>query len=495
MPERARLEERATRPEPRQPACAAGLATPGLPNAALARLLAPGGSSRARRQAAAALGVRSVARQPAPAPAPAPPQRPLSAFHGQNPATVLELVNKRAFKKVPKTVAEARTQAEDWADTVRATLMTGGRDSGASHWVDIKDNTVKELKDLVDLLISELEDDKGNPRRFKNFHEKLIVAAGLKAQEIGVEFGHNVILETDQWGKFGNDYDEEFKRLDEALKGVEPGRTWDSAKPVRFRRELVYPTNRAVGGSTDPATNTITLYAAGTGKTPYDRSKALNLPAYVQTIQHELGHLVESSLAPGPSAELFGAILDWRRHSWAWVNMPQTATESNSRKERRSVVAESGIADDKLDAWLTQFVMGPLSRSNAVEANGRVFIRAEDGHFLQSIKKAELPQGPEFEYALSNQGDYISELYTFALSRPDWLAGKISRKQLNWWRERVFSMPGDDREVAKQLGVAKPLEAAFLAAVKTKFTWAQADEVLATVQKAAPPAPPAAATP
>jgi hypothetical protein len=480
MLEHARVGERADR---RRGAPAPGRGAPGLSNAGLARVLAR--RAPETRQALAALGVRSIARVPT---------RPTATARGTNPAAALELINKRDTKKVPSSVAEAKKQAETWAADVVAALNAGAKASNASHAAEIIENDKQEMAKLVELLVQDLEDDKKNPRRFKNFQEKLVVFAGLKLQEIGVEFGHDVILETDEWGKFGTDYDEEFTHLDEALKALPPGQTWGSAKAVHFKRELANKENRSVGGLTDPPTNTITLYAAGTSKDPYDRSKAIGLPGYLQTTRHEVGHLVEHGLSAAANAELFDTILEWKQHSWAWVNMPQSKDPSKARDERRALIAESGIADDKLDEWLKGFHMGDLERSNAIELNGRVFIRAGGtGHWLNSMKKSELPSGPEFEYALSNTGDYIAELYAFALSKPDWLAGKISARQLKWWRERVFSMPGDDVEVAKQLGVSETLKPAFLAAVKTKFTWEQADAVLADVTKAA--ATPKAATP
>jgi hypothetical protein len=437
------------------------------------------------RRALAALGVQAVARVPT---------RPSATPRGTNPSAALELINKRDTKKVPGSVAEAKKQAETWAADVVAALNAGATASNASHAAEIIDNDKQEMAHQVDLLIQDLEDDKKNPRRFKNFQEKLVVIAGLKLQEIGVEFGHDVILETNEWGRFGSDFDEEFTHLDEALKALPPGQTWGSAKAVHFKRALSDPSNPKVGGQTDPPTNTITLYDTGMQKAPYDRSRSLSLPGYLQTVRHEVGHLVEHGLSAAANAELFDAILDWKQHSWAWVNMPQSRDPSNARDDRRAVIAESGIPDDKLDAWLQGFHMGAMERSNAVELNGRVFIRAGGtGYWLNSIKRSELPTGPEFEYAQSNKGDYIAELYAFALSKPDWLATKISARQLKWWRERAFSMPVDDAEVAKQLGVSEALKPAFLAAVKTKFTWEQADAVLADVTKAA--ATPKAATP
>jgi hypothetical protein len=481
MPERMRLGER---PDPAaSPARCASAAATGLSNAGLARMLA--GAAPARRRALGALGVRSVARQ---TPAPA---RPAVTARGTNPSTALELINKRGTKKVPASVAQARKQAEAWAADVIAALEVGAAASGASHAKQIIENDKKELARVVELLIEELEDDKTNSRRFKNFQEKLTVLAGLKAQELALEFGHNVILETNEWGRFGWDWEKEFERLDEALQELPPERVWGASAPLRFRRELSDPSGRDVGGKTDPATSTITLFSGGMDPAPYGRSKAIGLPGYLQTIRHEVGHLVERDVMKTAEKELFEDILGWHKHSWHWVGVP---LKTNPRTDRKDVIAESGVPDDKLDEWLKGFKMGKLERSNAVEANGRIFIRAEGtGYILHSFKKSEAPEGPEFEYALSNWGDYLSELYAFAVSKPDWLAGKLSARQFKWWRERVFSMPADDNEVAKQLGVPEPLKPAFLTGMKTKFTWQQADRVLADVHKAAPA--PAAATP
>jgi hypothetical protein len=479
MPERMRLGAHSEVPA----GTCAPRAARGLSNAGLARMLAPGAPAVARRRAAAALGVRSVARQTTPA----PPTRPATTARGTNPSAALELINRRRTRERPTSVAQARRQAEAWAADVIAALRAGAAASGASHSTAIIENEERELRQMVDSLIHDLEEDHDPRYRFLRFHEKLAVNAGLKLREIGVEFGHNVILDTDQWGRFGYDSDEEFTRMDEALRALPPGRTWGSAQPIHFRRDISDPSGRNVGGSTDSATNTITLYNVGMRNDPFVRSRALGLPGYQQTVRHEVGHLVEHELTPQARRELFGDILDWQRRSWDWINHP---THDNARAERASLVRESGVADNRLDEWLRQFRMGELERSQAVEANGRVYIRAEGtGHFLHSLRRSEVPQGVEFEYALSNQGDYISELYAFALSRPDWLAARISARQLRWWRERVFSMPGDDREVARQMNVPAAAMASFLAGIRTKFTWEQADEVLRAASAAVPAAP------
>jgi hypothetical protein len=484
MPERIRL---GAHPEVPAGPCAPRAAR-GLSNAGLARMLAPGASAVARRRAAAALGVRSVARQSTPP----PPTRPATTAHGPNPSAALELINRRGTRQTPTSVAQARRQAEAWAAAVIGSLRAGAAASGASHSAAIIENTERELAQMIDSLIEDLEADRDRLRFFR-FHEKLVVRAQLKMQEIGVEFGHNVILESDRWGRFGSGFDEELTAMDEALRALPPGEAWGSARPIHFRRANADPSGRAVGGETDAAAGTITLYDLGIRSDPYVRSRALGLPGSQQTVRHEVGHLVEHGLTAEARRELFGDILDWQRRSWAWITAP---THDNARAERAALVRESGIADNRLDAWLAQFRMGELERSQAVEQNGRLYLRAEGtGHFLHSLRRSEVPQGVEFEYALSNQGDYISELYAFALSRPDWLAGRISARQLRWWRERVFSMPGDDREVARQLNVPAPAMAAFLAAIRTKFTWEQADEVLRAVQAAAPVAPAAPATP
>jgi len=477
MPERIRLGAHSEVPAgPCAPRAARGLS-----NAGLARILAPGAPAVARRRAAAALGVRAVARQSTPA-----PTRPATTARGTNPSAALELINRRGTRQTPTSVAQARRQAEAWAAAVLASLRSGAAASGASHSAAIIENTERELAEMIDSLIEDLEADHDRLRFFR-FHEKLVVRAQVKMQEIGVEFGHDVILETDRWGRFGSGFDEELTAMDEALRALPPGHAWGSARPVRFRRANADPSGQPVGGETDSSTGTITLYDLGMRSDPFDRSRSLGLPASQQTVRHEVGHLVEHSLSADARRELFGDILDWQRRSWAWITTP---SHDNARAERAALVRESGVAEDRLDAWLGQFRMGALSRSQAVEANGRVYIRAEGtGHFLHSLRRAEVPQGAEFEYALSNQGDYISELYAFALSRPDWLAARISARQLRWWRERVFSMPGDDREVARQLNVPAAAMASFLAGIRTKFTWEQADEVLRAASAAVPAAP------
>jgi hypothetical protein len=302
---------------------------------------------------------------------------------------------------------------------------------------------------------------------------------------VRLQFHHNAIVETHSRGGFGfGSGTDELTMLDTALQGMPDQHIWGApTRPLRFRREMASGTGAS--GETDPQTSTITLYSSGMQAAPYQRSAALALPGFEQTIRHEIGHTVETALAADVRRELFHDIMGWEEYSWTWVNA-RNSPHAPWRAERARLVAETGIADDALDAWLGGFTIRPmpnLRRSDTRTRGTRSYILSStQGDILHSILTAETPQGVEFDYALTAQNDYLAELYTFAVSRPAWLAGRISEAQKGWWRRRVFGTPATDAEIMRAVGMEPDAQAHFIAMVPGLFTWPQ---INAAVQAAA----------
>ena len=155
--------------------------------------------------------------------------------------------------------------------------------------------------------------------------------------------------------------------------------------------------------------------------------------------------------------------------------------------ERAKLRTETGIADDALDAWLAGFTiraMPNLRRSDTQTRGSRSYIRsATQGDFLHSIKTSEMPQGVEFDYALTAHNDYLAELYTFAVSRPAWLAGRISEAQKGWWRRRVFGTPATDQEIMRSVGMEPEAQVRFIAMAPGLFTWPQINEAVSAAAR------------
>jgi hypothetical protein len=367
----------------------------------------------------------------------------------------------------------------------------GAAASGASHAQAIAGNEADEIPRAVSQLLDDyLGPSAGRERgRLRLCHESLLDLAARKEKEVRLQFRHNVIVETDQRGWFGYPGDNDLPMLDSALADMPEQHVWAApTRPLRFRRRMAAAGSLGTGGETDPDTSTITLYSGGMQQAPYARSAALGLPGFEQTIRHEIGHTVEHALGADARRELFDEIMGWRRYSWAWISVPN-APYATWRAEREALARETGLNGAELDAWLAGFVMrsgaGALARSDTRERGARSYVRSgTQGDFLHSIATAETPQGPEFDYALTAHNDYLAELYTFAVSRPFWLAAKISRRQKAWWRQHVFGTPASDSDILRVAGMTPDAQMRFVALAHGLFTWPQ---ITAAVAAAAIP--------
>jgi hypothetical protein len=450
-------------------------------DAALARRLAASRSGLPNRRLARY--VTSTLFLPGPS---APSLIPPAAQRGPNPADGIAAVTKRLLGKRPASAAALRRAATGWADAVVVLIGAGAAGSGAPHAQAIAANEADEIPRAV----SQILDDYFGPSAgrggggLRDCHADLLRLAARKEREVRVQFHHGVIVETDDRGWFGYAGDEDLRHLDMALGGLPEQHVWNAPdRPLRFRRQMLAPGGSSAGGETDPTTSTITLYSSGMQAAPYTRSAAIGLPGFEQTIRHEIGHTVEHRLTPAARDELFRDVLGWRRYSWHWITTPN-APYPTWREERAALARETGLEGADLDAWLAGFTLrtaqGALARSDTLTRGSRSYVRsATQGDHLHSIRTSELPQGEEFDYALTEHNDYLSELYAFALSRPFWLATKISPAQKAWWRRRVFGTPGTDGEILRVAGMAPDAQMRFAALVPGLFTWPQISQAVA----------------
>lgn len=434
------------------------------------------------------IGNRLLARQLAqteflPGPG-APSQIPAGPQRGVNPADGMAAVTRRWLGMRPGSEAALRRAANEWATAVVALIRAGAAASGAPHAQAIADNEADEIPGAVAQLLTDYFGPARDRDSVPQCHQALVRLAAGKEQEVRLQFHHNVIVETHSRGGFGTSgSSDELTMLNTALTGMPDQHVWGSpTRPLRFRRQMM-ATGSSASGETDPPTSTITLYDSGMQAAPYARSASINLPGFEQTIRHEVGHMVETALSADVRRELFTDIMGWEQYPWAWISV-RNPPHDNWRAERRKLAQETEIADDALDAWLAGFTIRPapnLRRSDTRVRGTRSYIRSTtQGDFLHSIRTAETPQGPEFDYALTAHNDYLAELYTFAVSRPFWLAGKLSTAQKAWWRTRVFGTPGSDSEIMRVVGMAPDARMRFMRLVPGLFTWQQINDAVAT---------------
>jgi hypothetical protein len=446
-----------------------------------------------RHAAAPRAGIsnRQLARQPAPVflPGPdAPSQAPAGPQRGANPAEGMAAITRRFLGSRPGSEAALRRAGNEWAAAAVALIQTSAAASGAPHAQAIAENEASEIPGAVAQLLTDYFGPGAARDRdsVRQCYEAFVRLATSKAQEVRLQFHHNVIVETHSRGGFGtgNSIDD-LTMLDTALTGMPDQHVWgQTARPLRFRRQMAGA--GSASGETDPPTSTITLYDSGMQAAPYGRSAATGLPGYQQTIRHEVGHMVETALTADVRRELFTDILGWEQYSWAWISA-RNSPHAPWQAERAKLRTETGIADDALDAWLAGFTIRAapnLRRSDTQTRGSRSYVRsATQGDFLHSIKTSEMPQGVEFDYALTAHNDYLAELYTFAVSRPGWLAGRISEAQKGWWRRRVFGTPATDQEIMRAVGMEPNAQTRFIAMAPGLFTWPQINDAVAAAAR------------
>jgi len=389
---------------------------------------------------------------------------------------------------VPANDSEATQRVDNWARATIACVQAGGPTSNASHQAEIVSNEVGEINaDAVELR-SMLGSLGRSRRRYIDFRDALNDSCTRKAREARIEFHYNVVFENPagatQWGYGGGDW----ASLDQALAVLPAEASWTNPRLIRFARAACHPSDLSptgvcagsgqgfTGGEADPGTGRITVFDAGLRSTPYSRSVSLGLPATQQTLRHEVGHMVMSQIPRAEEDRFFSQVLHWKDFPWAWITSP-APRHANWQAERDSLRAELAFNETQLDTWLAS-----LQPNTPVRVGARTYTRDAGGsgggsRFLSSVDQTQLPAGVEFEYARTNHGEYLAELYTFAISRPEFLHNVLPPAQVQWLKRIVFRTPATQAEWARQLAVRNVPPNLFIRLLRV-FTWEQAQPIL-----------------
>jgi hypothetical protein len=384
---------------------------------------------------------------------------------------------------VPTNDAAANSRGNEMVGAAMSCLQSAAAGSKASHAPDIITNETTELRAEVDQTYRNLTSGRRGPRAYGYYLEGLRDVCQRKSREIGLEFQYNVIFENQpgqlQWG-YG---DADWSSVEGALAALPARATRDNPIVLRFRRSECHPddvdpaTGQCVGhaggftgGQTDVSTGEITVFNAGLGAAPYSRSAALGLSSTAQTIRHEIGHVVDPRISQADRDEFFEKIMNWHQYPWAWITV-NPPPYPNWRAERTRLLGETGFDDAALDAWLAGLVL------NASVVRGPRTFRRES-NFLNSYETAQMPSGREFEYARTNPGDYFAEIYTLAVSRPEFLYNALPKAQSAWLKRVVFNTPEYITALAKKAALAGPARTEFIVRGSRLFTQEQLDALL-----------------
>jgi len=368
--------------------------------------------------------------------------------------------------------------ADTWLSSASDCVSSGASGSNASHASEIAKNNLDELKQEVSELNQSIPSSELR-KRAGEYRSKLADICNRKQREAYLEFHYNVIFESGtalrKWGALSGEWND----IEAALEGLPPEMTWGNPLLIRFRREVCAPSDISsgqcagtVGGETnvqpDKTSATIAVYDVGLGRTPFPRSSRLKIPATTQTLQHEAGHVLESEISGAQYKRFFSEVLPWNMYSWAWLNA-RNSPYPNQLEERTKLRAELHFDDDQLDAWLRMLVL-----NSGITVGDRTYFRGQ--FWLNSYPTALIPGGKEFDYARSGQGEYLAEIYAFALSKPEWLSSVLPAAQSEWLREAVFKTPKDEAQWAIQLGDTPP--PGFVAQALRFYSWDQLKPIL-----------------
>ena len=446
----------------------------------------------ARQQAA-------PAQTPAPTPAPARPPTPaalpdparVNTARGPNPASCLPSCTTLVAGPFLATEADVRARGQRWVDDSLACISGGAAASRAGHHAEIVANERTEYQARWDALFREYQAAAaGRPDAARTeLVAKLGAECERKRREVSVEFGFNVVFEHSsgpEWGAAPGEWD----TIESALDALPDEAVWGNPILLRFRREGCHPGDLNasgqcvgsaaagggvgfVGGETGAvgADVTMSIFNAGVGQSPYSRSASLQLPSTAQTLPHELGHVIQAQVS---FRDFFDNVVQWRQYSWAWVST-QGSPHATWQAERERLRRELGVSDADLQTFLNSLQNGvPVTRG------GRRYTR--NGSYLNSVVPANIPSGVEFEYARTNKGDYISEIYTFAALRPAWLHSVLPAAQIEWLKRNLFRTPTTDAGLLAERPAlahrdADRIHAAYVAQGRLLFSRRQLDRL------------------
>ncbi len=175
-------------------------------------------------------------------------------------------------------------------------------------------------------------------------------------------------------------------------------------------------------------------------------------------------------MPPDKKIEFFEKVVDWIEYPWAWISVPNPPYE-NWKAQKNKVKAELGFDDARLNGWLAA-----LQLDVRIAVGKRTYVRTSN--FLRSILTANVPAGIEFEYARTNQGEYLAELYALAVSNPEFLHRTLPRAQIQWLKSEVFHSGQALEEVSRQAAVGEPQLSEFLERARMLFTVQQMRDAL-----------------
>lgn len=411
--------------------------------------------------------------------------------HGRNPADCMEAACTTAQASVPATAADAIARVDAWE---RASLgCVTSASSNATHQSAIVANEQSEISAIAGTLRIAAGHVGTAGRQARDFVSTMRDACVDKSREVRLEFQYNVVFDNppgaaSRWG-FGN---ASWDHVEEALSALPATATWGNPRLITFRRAACSPDDldasgqcvgrgsglvrSFTGGETNAAGSTnaeITVYDQGLGSTPYTRSASTGLSATDQTLRHEVGHVIDADIPLAERQRFFHDILPWTDFSWAWLNSP-APRYPNWQAEREELRGLLGFDEARLVAWLATLQPGV-----AVRVGAWTCTRDSRSMFLSVVDASRQPQGREFEYARSGQGEYFAELYAFAVSRPQFLHDALPADQIEWLKRIVFHTPATPREWATELA-ARDLsgEPRLLSRLMHVFTWEQIEQIL-----------------
>ncbi len=389
---------------------------------------------------------------------------------GPNPADCINtLCNTYERRATLTNDAGAHSLTTDWLTAALDCIHNNAAASNASHQREIVQNEETELQQEMDQLTNGdlLTERPLRASRYRDYKSALLEICRRKQREIGIEFRYNVILDNSDltWGLHpSSDWDQ----IEGAFSGLPSEATWMSPRVLTFKRHDIHPTQPSVAGETDLPTRTITIYNSGFGSAPYGRSTAIGIPATTQTIQHEVGHVMVDQIPRSDYNDFFDNILHWRTYSWAWITSQSTIPTWQA--ERNSLKNEVQMDDAHLDTWL-----GGLQKGVRVTIGTRSYVRGD--YHLESFAANQVPASSVFEYAATNKDDYLSEVYTFCVSNPEYMYRALPRPQVDWLRRVVFQTPVTTNELSRMYALAEPQQSMFLQRASRVFTWEQIDAI------------------
>ena len=392
---------------------------------------------------------------------------------GTNPADCMESIcTNLDTTSRPTSVARAQALASTWLTNMQNCIRTNAPNSGASHQAAIATHEEAELQQIATDLQNYFSHVRPSTSAYTDFIKGLREDCHRKRREIGIQFRYNIILDNSgfTWGLTpSTDWD----AIESTFAAMPPEATWTNPTLLTFRREQVHPTQSTVAGETDVSTGTITIFDGGFGTAPYPRSRETGIPSTTQTIQHEVGHVMVAAIPRDEYNNFFNNILHWHSYPLSWITMTNPPYDS-WRAERNAALLDTGMTAAQFDAWLPTLVL-----DTRVNIGTRSYMKT--ANYLEAYNRAQVPDIRAFEYAATNRDDYLSELYTFCISNPEFVHQHLSTAQTNWLKRVIFNFPTNPNDILRLYSIGEPQQTEFIRRIMRVFTWQQVDIVFREV--------------